>query len=383
MTFIRQNIPLVIGALAFIGIGMYMWLIPWTQATIGPLYGPNALTDPFLATTIFLEKYGVTIERRGTTADLEQAMQRADVLIMTNQKGDFTEEQLVALIDWVRTGRTLVYQPTTLYIREGNFQDALLADRELRLVINPDKTRTNTPALDIHHIDVDCGKVSMSTAVTLDGMGEYQINPPRRLVLQTTTRKNEPMQPIYFDQQVGLGKIVILTGLSHWQNNTLHCYDNARFLRDLVVDSDASKTHLVWLERVETEPLLEQLVSWFPHAVVTFGALLLLWLWNRIPRDHFVPTPPLANINSLEDYLTKKAAFRWRYAKSLAQLQALRDEVGGNRWRQFNQADFDRISDATGMATSDIQAAFASDTKHDQEDLINAVTTLNRLRGAI
>ena len=380
MNFLRRHISLVIATGAVLAISAYLWFIPWSQAILGPLYGPEALTDPYLAASKFLERQNVVIERGGNTQELGEALQDADILVMTNQKGDFTEAQVADLFDWIRSGGTLIYQPTTLYIKEGNFQDVLLMERDLRLIVNPAKILTRLPALDVHHTDVTCVKASTPTRVAMDQQ-EYQVDVPQRLLLQTPSAAMT--RPIFVSDNLGPGKLIILTGLAQWRNNMIQCHDNARFLHDLVVSHDGSSVHMVWLERIETEPLYMQIWEWFPHTIATLGLLLLLWLWNRIPRDQFIEKPVAVKTHSLEDYLTRKASFRWRYANSLAQLKQLRIEVGGNRWQQLDQSDYDQLSTATGVAASDIRAAFMATYFHDRDELIKIVTTLNRMRGLI
>lgn len=383
MKFIRHNIPLTIfGALA-VGLGLYLWLIPWTSTSIGPFYGPKALTNPFLAMEMFLSRHGVTIEHHGDASNLDFAMASSDVLLMTNQSGNFSPEQTEALFEWVDAGGTLIYQPTTLYAENGKYFDRILARTSQRLAVSQKKNRMHTPSPVVHHADVTCPESKDTTFISLGADRSLQIDLARDVVLMPVDNSNSPKSITYAEPNWSTANFVILTDLRPWRNNLIQCHDNARFLHHLVVrDSDAD-IRLAWLDGVESQPLYGQLWQWFPQSMLTLAVLLLWWLWNRIPRERPITSNTESSENALEDYLLRKAIFRWRSASSLEQLKPLRAEIFGHTRLGYTHADYERLAKATGKTVEEIRSALNGDVWLGERELIKHVATLSRIRGKL
>ena len=381
MEFIRHNMSLTITVAVAVSLGLYLWLIPWTSTSIGPFYGPKALTNPYLAAEMFLERYGVRMERRGDASDLDFAMAVSDVLLMTNQTGDFAPEEGEALLDWAEAGGTLIYQSTTLYAEDGEYFDRILTQTSHRLAVNDTRERTHTPSPDVHHADVTCPDVKDTTTVSLGDGRHYQVDLAKGVKLTAMENDDSRARYAYIEPSRGLGQLVILTSLRQWRNNLIHCNDNAQFLLDIVVDGSEPEIWLTWLDGSASQPLYRQLWQWFPHTIATIGILLLFWLWNRIPREQTITKVTEQRENALEDYLLRRAIFRWRSARSLEQLNPLRAEIFGRARLAFSQSDYERISLSTGLPVDEIKSAFDNNTWTGQREFIKSVATLSRIRG--
>lgn len=381
MSFIRHNMSLTIMVVIAVVLGLYLWLIPWTSTSIGPFYGPKALTNPYLAAEMLLRKHGVQIERREGASDLAFAMASSDVLLMTNQTGDFATEEVDSLFDWVEAGGTLIYQSTTLYAENGKYFDQVLSRTSHRLKINPTRDRIRTPSPDVHHSEVTCPDMAKSTAISIGEERHYQVDLAKGVILMPTGHEDSHSRFAYVEPSRGLGQLVILTSLRQWRNNLIQCNDNARFLLDIVVQDSEADIWLAWLEGAESQPLYRQLWEWFPHTVVTIAVLLLCWLWNRIPREQPITSMSEYRENALEDYLLRRAIFRWRSARSLEQLNPLRTEIQGRYRSVFTQSDYERISQKTGLPINEIRSALNDNTWTGQREFIKYVATLSQLRG--
>ena len=381
MRFIRHNMSLTITVGVVAGLGLYLWFIPWITTSIGPFYGPKALTNPYLAAEMFLERHGVRIEKRGDASDLSFALASSDVLLMTNQSGDFAPEDVDALFDWVEAGGTLIYQSTTLYAEDGKYVDRILAETSHRLEVNQTRDRTHTPSADVHHFDVTCPDTTNTTSISLGEHRNYQVDLAKRVTLVPTRGEKPQARFAYIEPNRGLGQLVILTSLRQWRNNLIHCNDNARFLLDIVLQGSEQDTWLTWLDGAKAQPLYRQLWAWFPHTIATIGVLLLCWLWNRIPRERPIKNVLPQRENAIEDYLMRRAIFRWSSVHSLEQLNPLRAEILGRTKSVLTQADHERISLTTGLSFDEITSALNNNTWTGQREFIKTVDTLSRIRG--
>lgn len=376
--------PLTIFVVVASSLGLFLWLIPWVSTSIGPFYGPKALTNPYLAAEMFLGLHGVHIEKHGDASKLDFAMASSEVILMTNQNGDFSPSQVNDLFSWVEAGGTLIYQPTTLYGEDGKFFDQVLDHESLRLVVNPSRDRTHTPSPDVHHADITCPepKPKSKTFVTMSNR-QYQVDMARDVMLTSTADDDSSLRPLYGESNSGAGTLIIITGLRQWRNNLIQCHDNAQFLHDLVVGQPGQEIFLAWLDGVESQPLFRQLWQWFPHAAVALAVLLLFWLWNRIPREQPIISKINKRENALEDYLIRKAIFRWRAADSLEQLMPLRAEIQGRTRPSYTQSDYERFSRTTGHSVDEIKSALHSNQWTGQREMTKLVATLSRIRGIV
>ena len=374
--------PLTIFIVVASSLGLFLWLIPWVSTSIGPFYGPKALTNPYLAAEMFLKEHGVQIERQGDASDLDFAMATSDVLLMTNQNGDFSRDQVEELFDWIEVGGTLIYQPTTLYGEKGDQFDQVLAHESLRLVVNSRRNRIHTPSPDVHHADITCPEPMNTTSIVM-GDRQYQVDMGRDVMLTTSGDSVSLSQSGYRMSNPGAGTVVIITGLRQWRNNLIQCHDNAQFLHDLVVPQPENEILLTWLDGGESQPLFRQLWQWFPYATVTLAVLLLFWLWNRVPREQPITLKIDNRENALEGYLMKKAIFRWRSVNSLEQLIPLRAEIQGRTRPSYTQSDYERFSRTTGNSVDEIKSALHSNEWTRQRDVTKLVATLARIRGIV
>lgn len=382
MKFLLQNKSVVVTLLLVLALALYLWLTPWIEFEIGSQHGPEATRNQFLAMEKFLDRYGVTLVTTEDVTGLGDAINKADVLLMTAQNGIFDQGQLDSLFAWVRQGGTLIYQPTTLYAEDDRLYDAVLQTFLKHLVVNPAILNVKVPPRGVHHRRVDCD-FEVTTPVTLNSQRTYQMGMSRQYLLKTKGLEDAEAKPVYIADPFGKGRVILITGLRQWRNNLIQCHDNALVLYEMMALGGNQEISLVWLDGAEVDSIIDLLWDWFPQTVFTLVALLLFWLWNRFLRDQLVETDPPKKVNSLEDYLSKKAAFRWRNRKSLMLLQALRVEIAAYRWRGWKQSDYERIAALAGIGVDDIRFAFTAENFATRSDLVKVVATLNQVRKVI
>lgn len=382
MKFLLQNMSLVVMALLVSALALYLWLTTWIEFEIGPEYGPEASINQFLAMEKFLERYGVTLITNEDVTGLGDAVDNADVLLMTAQNGIFGQDQLDELLSWVRQGGTLIYQPTTLYAEDDRLYDAVLQTFLKHLIVNPAILNIKVPSRGFHHGRVDCD-FEVTSPVTIDSQRTYQMGMSRQYLLKTKGLDHAEAEPVYIANPFGEGRVILITGLRQWRNNLIHCHDNALVLYEMMGLGGNHGISLVWLDGAEVDSILDLLWDWFPQTIFTLVALLFFWLWNRFLREQLVEAGSPKKVNSLEDYLSKKASFRWRNRKSLMLLQALRVEIAAYRWRGWKQSDYERISALSGIGVDEIRFAFTAENFASRSDLVKVVATLNQLRKVI
>lgn len=382
MKFLLQNKSVVVTVLLVLALALYLWLTPWIEFEIGPQHGPEATRSQFLAMEKFLDRYGVTLVTTEEVTGLGDAINKADVLLMTAQNGIFDQGQLDSLFAWVRQGGILIYQPTTLYAEDDRLYDAVLQTFLKHLAVNPAILTAKVPPRDFHHGRVRCD-FEVTTPVTIDSQHVYQMGMSRQYLLKTKGLELAEAEPVYIADPFGKGRVILITGIRQWRNNLIQCHDNAVVLYEMMALGGNQEISLVWLDGAEVDSIFDLLWDWFPQTIFTLVALLLFWLWNRLLRDQLIETDPPKKVNSLEDYLSKKASFRWRNRKSLMLLHALRVEIAAYRWRGWKQSDYERISALSGIGVDDIRFAFTAENFATRSDLVKVVATLNQVRKVI
>ena len=386
MKFRRNQILTTVIACVAIGAGLYLYLVRWDSARLGPYYSPTAVSNKFLAAEKYLQRYNVNIEKIHTIDKVFDRIDEADVLLMTKQIGFFTNEQVKKIFDWIRRGGTLIYQTTRITPKGAEIQDVVMQELGIRFTVGARQASVGLPPLDMHHSSVPCSEIRGRSEVRLENaLGSepvtYDVNYSTNFQFQSLNDAESWQKTVHQDLSQGRGNVVLIPGMRPWQNNVIHCYDNARFLRDMVLIGDRRRAHLLWVEGFETDPLYLKLWDWFPNTILALAILLLFWLWNRIPRDHFAKPSATPSVINTEDYLASRSAYRWKKANTMKSLDAMRDEVLGKQWRELDTAELDKLASAIGSSRSELLHALSDGSPRNQASYIEAVANLNRLRG--
>lgn len=356
-------------------------LVPWVSAKLGPYFSPLAVSNPFLAAEKYLQRHGVRIEKTYILEDFFARKDDADVLLMSQQIGQFTSEQLMSLLGWVAAGGTLIYQPTRISNDSMESRDDVLSEVGTQLTVAQSRKRYPIPPSDVHFNQVSCSAIKSSpVSFKREASEEYLAYFSPNLRLKDTLGSDGQGSALH-QVSIEKGTLVLITGLQPWRNNVIHCDDNVQLLHDLFVSKTGKQRDVLWLQGVQTRSLYAKFWEWYPHTVVTIGLLSLFWLWNRVAREHFVKNSTAESENKLEDYLLTRAAFRWKKMRNLELLNVMRDEVLGKQWRNFDTEDIGELSKKSGVEVSQIHEALSSASFSKNVNIVNAVATLNQLKG--
>lgn len=379
MNFLRNNATSVVSLAVLLLIALYLWIVPWVSTSFGPIYGPKALSNPFLAFEKYLEGNGFEIKRENGWIGVEEAMSEADVILMSNQNGDLTSDQQTMLFDWVDQGGKLIYEPLSVYWEGVEDYDAVLTALDLKLMRPSLGRSAKTPPAAMHHAYVPCQELRDTVSVDFRG-SYYWVDFPTVLFLEHSANESMPKTSLYVEEDFMHGTIFIMTGMRQWRNNVIQCHDNAKFLYDMLLADSTGSKQLVWVDSFEVDPLYQQLWQWVPETLITLCVLLFFWLWNRIPRVHLTRAESPEHVNSLEDYLLGRAAFRWKRVSSLNALNALRDEVAGE---YQSKHDLPKMADQSGLTREEVSYAMTATMWPGKRKFTEIVATLNQMRGKI
>jgi hypothetical protein len=175
---------------------------------------------------------------------------------------------------------------------------------------------------------------------------------------------------------------VVTTSLDIWDNQHLHLLDHAWWLRRVSDDRER-----VWFVRSMTMPSLGNWLwrhSW--PLMIALAVVLVLFLWQRLPRQGNMLSPPAGRDRDFLEHLRATARFLWRTDNRRPLLAALRRQVEMGLTEHPLPADeAERIHYLARQAgTSDEKVSRAlHKTPGDRDELIEFVATLQLLRSRL
>ena len=188
---------------------------------------------------------------------------------------------------------------------------------------------------------------------------------------------------VFAQYDVGDGTVFVSTDNKIWQNKRIHCDDNAAFLTQLVhPDGD------VWFLVNENAPSL-YVITWqrAPYLVIGFFAIILFWLWNRIPR--FGPIIRSSNIHrrSFSEHLSASSNFMWKNKQYARLLEHARTDLI-HRLRRYDglyadMTDAEKITlvvGLTGLTRQQVYVALFKPAQDVYADFVQAVARLKEIK---
>lgn len=413
-------IPLVLLAL----FEPYEYIVPGSQ----PL---SVRGNPFAAAEQLLHLWGVDSQHLASAGALYPLPGRDTLIVLTRQRSGISPQHRRALLRWVQAGGHLVVaaarpprrpnQDPEQYWRE---HDPLL----FTLGITSGSTgapQPGAPALPAvrsrltakhlfrnycvqptdeqwgHCINTFCKRDEpwvASLLITPDGEHHRLALPAGRTLRHAALGYSDapvPDDPIRVELirhagnqwgtqlatfRLGQGHITVLSGLSIWYNRNLYLLDHAWLLAQLTQAMSS-----VWIvQTMEIPPLT--LWLWRRAWPVLLGALavLILFIWRRMPRIAPTLTPSATQPPDFLDHLSAAGHFLWRTGHQRALLQPLRDDIRhrlaghavprGERYRY--------IARRVNLDPTAVQRAMSDDPRT-RDALKDRVSTLQQIRSRL
>lgn len=379
LTWLRSYWLIALQTGIVIAVALYLLLVTWIEVVHPPVYASKAIAEPLRAARKLLHQHDFAFEIADGISPISIGLQRASVFLLEGDHSLKSDNAPEDLRNWVRTGGTLIYRPITIYGNDEETRDLVLELFNLHLIPNLNfRPNYTTPPAYLHHLHVKC---PTAFELPIEQLGTYEITLSNRLLLKdASVAEGSPAQRA-FTTSVGRGQVLVLPNLSLWRNNLIPCHDNAPLLIDLALASEIGLKTFVWYPRNSSGPSVQELLwQWFPESISILGVLLLFWLWNRLFREQFIQDKPVGSIDSLETYLMRRAAFRWRKSLDLTPLQPLRKEITGNLHGTSINEKCTLLATKSSMSVNEIEKALTADEYSKPRDLIQIVAVLNSLR---
>lgn len=405
MTPARRRTLTIAGPLAIVIIGVAAWLYTteWVDVRENAGYTKEAMTNPFLAANLFLERMDVQVESRLGLKLLDDLPPASDTLLVASSWRALSERRVAALVEWVEQGGHLIMPGTTTWnALRGTSGDPLLDYLEVQVHDSAELTDELAPRENQHDpreeliemakasIDAKpmCGPVEALVQLQLaeDDDAVVAVFSSDLSLLDTGGWASRAASSQYGTQllqfEIGDGLITVITTLTHWRNRIVDCHDHAHLLRLLVGASEK----LWWLYDTEL-PALPVLI-WRNAALFVLGvlALIVLIAW----REGFRFGPRVTRVaerrRQLMEHIDGIAQFFWQHRSSDKLLDALREEVMSMHHVRADQRSNDLASSLatiTGVAEEEVRWALGVRTERNDANFSRAVGILQRMRKAL
>ena len=345
-----RHVFFLIGSAIALSLTLYLALTEWVH-TEDLIFSSKAQQNKYLAAEDFLTRFGVSVDYKYDVENLNEVLLGTDVLIMTSHIGKFDGDSQSRLFKWIQDGGVLIYQPSIFNEGGSTQSDVILRWFKIGAVVvsSPD----HKEILDTNERLEECPTEFDTTKIAFNhSEAPLEILTSRVWMLSYLQDGKRTANPMFVRDSISRGRVVISTSLVQWHNGLIGCYDNAHALRKAVlgdITQSSGTTKMTWVRSIKVPSITDLLWQWFPETIITLLVLLVFWLWNRLVREQIIDLGVPRRINSLEDYLTQKASFRWRNNISSEQLQNLRAEVTQNSWQSWSVAEYESHSNAAAF----------------------------------
>lgn len=360
---------------------------------------PQAQRNPFFAAELFLIELGYEVESfraRDLTARLPAP---SDALLVRRLPADFTDQQRIALKEWLYAGGVLILTPPS-FDEDDEINNAFLADLGVQLRT---ARKDDSPDSECDGDACVASKDNTSEEAT-EGESGYQT------VAMLLTGEPEPIHAAFRQGRVlrdgdlwaeerfgssqgthlltfatGRGRVYVLSDLDLFTNGRIKELDHAFLLSHLVAGS-----RKVWIQYgIDTPSLPLLLWQKIPFILVSLGVLLLLMGWRL-----FLYTGPRLNLDKVQrrnllEHIDATADYAWRLDRGyrlfdhnrVALEQAWRKRHPGlNMMDNRQRAEW--IAEKTGMAARAVERSLYQPITKDQ-DFIKATLVLQQLASGL
>lgn len=315
-----QRLIALLLALAILGVTLFWLCFDSVSENAWGSVSAKVWREPFLAARRLAEKFHVESSDFHSIRELANAGPDA-IAVIGNRRDEMTAAEIDELARFVARGGHLWVQAEPEYSvhADGSADDALLERFDV-------ERGEPLPDLDIPW---DFG----SERIGNHGPTESYSRPSTRLVL--THAGDEADLLVYFERNRGLvmtddtevllyagtednarllhfgygeGKVSVMTGFDFAENYQLGRNDNAELFHRLLTATAATRLLFYRAEHVGLEEWL------WEHArpvLLTLAALILIYLWMRMPRLGPIAPDPQPLRRRLSDHLLASGRFLW------------------------------------------------------------------------
>ncbi|WP_231423786.1 DUF4350 domain-containing protein [Pseudomonas sp. Leaf59] len=301
--------------------GLFLWskAIPYDEVVDrGP--SPEALANPYLAAEQFLRGQGLVVEHAHGLDRLADLPAKGNSLLLLGERGNMTPRQAEQLLDWARSGGHLLLVAEALWDEETDKSGDLLLDRLHIHQWLSDDPEEPAPARKGSKPDLTKLYVDNETAPAYFSFDtDFNLTDPTHLAQfsANSARASHLMQ-----LNLGQGRVTVVTDSDLWKAPIIGQHDNAWLLWYLNRD-----TAVTLLFNSDVDNLLSLLMHYFPQALVTLAALIVLALWQAGMRQGPVQTPAPKARRQLQEHLKASADFLLRRSGQGTLLQALQRDI--------------------------------------------------------
>lgn len=182
------------------------------------------------------------------------------------------------------------------------------------------------------------------------------------------------------------GTVTVITDLSIWHNNRIHCFDHAFLLHKLTTDNQ--RQGKVWFLTRERFPSFFDMLQ-DKHLALSVSALLLLlcWIWSQTLR--YGPVHPISRNQRREyiEHLTASARYQANSGQNEQLIAGLRQNIIHRiklRYSGFDQLtkqqQLEQLVKWTNMSLEAIDIALYQDAAKAPSDLLNQIQMAQQLR---
>lgn len=384
----RLVLLLVLLAATIVGsLGLYLYGHTESYTEVinhGP--SPEARANPYLAAEHFLRRRGLNVEHANNLSILPSLEPRQESLLLLGERSGMSPRQADQVLNWVRAGGRLLFVAEALWDKDSGKSGDLLLDRiglqqwmsEDLKEPAPQGQTSLYPKLTQLYLENEQSPAYFSFDT------DFHLEDPNNIAQAwaNSATSTHMMQLAY-----GLGSITVVTDAELWKTPNIGEYDNAWLLWYLNQDSQVTL-----LFNTDHESLIQQLLRYFPQALVALIALIALCLWHVGMRHGPLQPPQPKARRQLLEHLRASADFLLRRSGQERLLQALQQDI--QRRARLRHPGFERLGVAeqwqvlarlTRQPTSAISQALRPRPKErlSSADFSHQVAHLQTLRNAL
>mgnify|MGYP001077495927 CR=1 FL=1 len=317
--------------------------ITWVDYEVELGITDEARKNPFLAATIFLKDYGLTVRRERSFRPFDKALNAeewgtVDTIVLVDAYGSLSTPRMQNLLSWVDQGGHLIATASNRFIDnidgvsdslfdhfrvEVNRQNGEGMEQDLWALINRFGYLAGMTGAEL------CPMLAAQTQFSFAGddveIGVHFLNTD---VMQAEGRQpdawvGEASSAYMLQFDLGEGMVTLVTSLDLWKNSAVGCLDHAWFLWQLAPYSG----EMVFFQNFEYPGVMGVIWRYFDITLMVAAFLLLLWLWYRGVRFGPVRENFTMERRQLMEHIDASAHFLWRIGKTDHLIQAIRDQT--------------------------------------------------------
>ncbi|MCQ4313134.1 DUF4350 domain-containing protein [Pseudomonas stutzeri] len=286
---------------------------------------PQVRSNPYLAAEHFLADQGRAVTRTESVTGLVDLQPDTQVLLLLGDRSEMTPRQSARLLAWVADGGHLVFVAERLWNERTASSGDLLLDT---LNLQQYETTEGRNGKDVADRIASAEKHPPLTRLYLENE-----NAPAYLAFDTDYHLYDAGEKAHawansagathmLQLQHGNGLVTALTDSWIWQNDNIARYDHAWLLWYLTQDRDVTLAY-----RTEHNSLLQQLLRYFPEALVALLLMLIFTTWHLAQRQGPLFAPPDRGRRQLQEHLRGSADFLYRHAGQRYLLSNLQRDI--------------------------------------------------------